>query len=324
MTDQGRCAFHTNEGLCSLQLICGENALPNVCRTFPRKISSTLAAREYALSPACEGVLALLWDLPEGIDFVEEPLDRKDWVVYKPDTPVTAQFADIRSFCIDILQERSLTMPQRLLLTGFLFQQFQSADWQTEGVVNTWLSQGKRLLHNPAVASELDRLPQDHQMFISNNLQIAARFSNRPANKELGEELLAAVTEKDPEADFQVTVSVPRYKELEYKLEELLGHSEYFFENLMVSTVFLKKFPNLISPEELWKDYVRLCNTYSFFRFAAVCGCDKEVSRERLFYILVAASRALLHNSANLNELQDELFQNDSATLAHMAILVGG
>lgn len=169
VTDKGRCAFHTEEGLCALQLNYGEDAMPNVCRTFPRIISTSLAAREYALSPACEGVLALLWDLPEGIDFEEEPLDRKDWAHYKPGNPVTARFADIRSFCIDILQERSLTLPQRLLLMGLLFQQLRNADWKAEGAVDGWLAQGERLLHNPAVAVELDRLPRDRRMFIANN-----------------------------------------------------------------------------------------------------------------------------------------------------------
>ena len=83
-------------------------------------------------------------------------------------------------------------------------------------------------------------------------------------------------------------------------------------------------FPNLISPEELWRDYVSLCNIYSFFRFASVCACDREVSKQRLFHVLVEASRGILHNGSIQRELRDELFQRDSATLAHMAILVGG
>ena len=107
-------------------------------------------------------------------------------------------------------------------------------------------------------------------------------------------------------------------------LEELLGHSEYFFENLMVSLAFHLHFPNLDSPEQLWKSYVNLCNLYSFYRFTAVCACRKEVSRTRLTHVLVQISRALLHNNIRQASLREELFKNDSATLAHMAILVGG
>lgn len=324
LTDEGRCAFHTEEGLCALQLKCGEDTLPSVCKTFPRLISTSPAAQEYALSPACEGVLALLWDLPEGIDFLEEPLDRKDWADYEPNNSIAARFADIRSFCIDILQERSLTLTQRLLLMGFLLQQLRDSDWKAEGVADGWLAQGERLLRNPEVAAELDRLPRDRRMFIANNYRVTARFSNKSSAKESAQELMGAVAVEGSEKNSQISLNELRYGELEGRLEELLGHSEYFFENLMVSVAFALGVPDLSSPEKLWKDYVGLCSIYSFFRFAAVCGCDKEVSRERLFHVLVVASREILHGRDTRYILRDDFFQNDNATLAHMAILLGG
>lgn len=82
--------------------------------------------------------------------------------------------------------------------------------------------------------------------------------------------------------------------------------------------------PQLADPEELWKSYVNLCHLYSLYRFSAVCGCDREVSRERLFHVLVQISRTMLHSKTNLVEFRDEFFQNDSADLAHMAILLCG
>lgn len=324
VSDKGRCAFHTEEGLCALQLKCGEDTLPYVCRTFPRLERQTLAAQEHILSPACEGVLALLWDLPEGINFVEEPLDQKDWVDYEPHTLVTARFADIRSFCIDILQERSLKLPQRLLLMGFLLQQLRDADWNTEGLVDNWLAQGERLLHAPGIAAELDRLPRDRKIFIANNYLVMVKAMMSSSAKLLAEELMAAVVAGSSEKSAQVSFNELYYEKLEEKLGEFLGHSEYFFENLMVTVALYLVFPGLASQEKLWKDYVNLCNIYSFFRFVAVCGCDKEVSRERLFHVLVGASRGILHGLNTTYALRDKLFQNDSATLAHMAILVGG
>ena len=63
MNEAGRCAFHNEDGLCLLQLECGAETLPHVCQTFPRVELYTAAELEFALSPTCEGVLALLWDL---------------------------------------------------------------------------------------------------------------------------------------------------------------------------------------------------------------------------------------------------------------------
>jgi len=46
--------------------------------------------------------------------------------------------------------------------------------------------------------------------------------------------------------------------------------------------------------------------------------------RDELFRHMVFASRSLLHNEPRRGHLRDELFQNGSATLAHMAILLSG
>lgn len=327
MNEADRCGFLQEDGLCALQLSCGEKILPLVCRTFPRLESQTLAAKELSLSPACEGVLALLWDLPEGIDFLEEPLEKKDWNMYEAATPVAARFGDIRSFCIDILQERSLKLSQRLLFLGFMLQRLRDADWEAEGTVDTWLEQGEKLLRDSAVAVELDKLPGNRNMFLANNHQLMTKVMvSKITGRALAQELWSSILGQVPQEDGSVQFSYreDRYQELEEQLEELLGHSEYFFENLMVSTAFHIELPTLSDSETMWKSYVNFCNLYSIFRFSAVCGCEKEVSRERLFHVLVMVSRSLLHNSIYRGQLRDEFFQNDSATLAHMAILASG
>lgn len=323
--ETGRCTFHTPEGLCRLQLKCGAETLPSVCRNFPRRQIYTIAGLERSLSPACEGVLALLWDLTEGIDFVEEPLPKAEWRDGVPISPVAERFGDIRSLCIDVLQERRLKLSQRMLLLGLLLQRLRDADWKAADTAGRWLEQSEALLRDPSAASAaLVRLPRQTGMYLSENLRVLVGACSQ-SQKELVEELCAAVSDDcSLLGTGSVQLDLSRYQELEGKLEELLGHSEHFFENLMVNLVFYTTFPSLESPENLWNEYVNLCNMYSFYRFTAVCGCHKEVSRERLFHVLVQANRRLLHNRSNQAQLRDELIQNSSTSLAHMAILLGG
>ena len=94
----------------------------------------------------------------------------------------------------------------------------------------------------------------------------------------------------------------------------------------MVSVFFHMHLPDMRSPELLWKSYVNFCNLYAMFRFLAVMSCREEAAgdREELFRMIVFASRSLIHNGQRQEQLRDELFQNESATLAHMAILLGG
>lgn len=314
VTEEGRCAFHTPEGLCRLQLECGGETLPRVCRVFPRREACSPAALERSLSPACEGVLGLLWDLKEGVDFWEEPLKKEDQRMFTPASPAAARFADIRSLFIDALQERSLPMPQRMLLLGLLAQRLQGLDWTEEGAFDGWLRWAEGAIHDPAAAEELRHVPRNRNMFISNNINTLLRALTGERREEM--------TDRDGKDLFAVDAA--RYGGREARLEELLGHSEHFFENLTVSVAFHIGFPTLNTPEELWKSYVNLCNIYSAYRFAAVCAMGREESRESLFHVLVQVSRALLHSGTRQSRLRDELFQNDSASLAHMGILVGG
>ena len=90
----------------------------------------------------------------------------------------------------------------------------------------------------------------------------------------------------------------------------------------MVASALYLGFPGLDSKEALWKSYVSLCNMYSFYRFVSVSGCKDEATKERLFHMIVMASRDTLHNRGRFNGFQEQLFKHDSSTLAHMAILL--
>ncbi len=324
----GVCAFQTEEGLCRLQQECGEEALPEVCRMYPRKFFYTSAAKEFALSPSCEGVLAMLWDLPQGIDFWEEPLPTKDWGTVETDHRL-ARFADIRSFCIDVLQERSLPFSRRMLLLGVLIQRLTESDWTGEGDIDRWLALGEEQLHAPSTASILESMPRDRAGYLTGNFYTLLELYENTGAKEkaLYRSLLSAISAKkdwEQSESREFDVDLGRYQALKKQLEKLLGQSDYFFENLMVLTAFYETFPTLVTPEKLWRSYMDLCSLYSFFWFAAVCGCDREVSRERLFQVIGTASRGLLHNKARRNQLLDGLLARGGGTLAHMAVLAGG
>jgi len=58
--EDGNCPLLEKCGLCSLQLNCGGEALPEVCRVFPRISCYTAAAREHCLTLGCEAVHKLL------------------------------------------------------------------------------------------------------------------------------------------------------------------------------------------------------------------------------------------------------------------------
>lgn len=324
---EDHCFLQTPEGLCRLQLECGADTLPKVCRVYPRTERYTTAGLERSLSLTCEGVLSLLWDLKDGIDFVEEPLSKEECKVAWTSNPAEIYFAAIQELWIDTLQNRALPLPKRMLVLGMLTRQLRELDWNDGKALDHWLASWKALLQQSEFLSEeLEKMPRNRQMFMSNNIHVLVQQLGSLGIKVFGELSLPIIGTLAFEGiDWsKVTINAGRYQELEDKLDALLSGSEHFFENLMVSAVFMMAFPNLDTPEDLWRSYVNLCNVYSFYRFTSVCAMDQEQSRERLFHILVRVGRSMLHNRSCQAELQSELFRNDSATLAHMAILVSG
>lgn len=332
VTSEGRCAFHTKEGLCRLQLVCGEDTLPNVCRTYPRKSSYTSAAKEYCLSPSCEGVLQQLWDLPDGIEFVEDALPKQEWrdITFAAGENLYGSFAPIRALCVDILQNRAIPLTQRMLCLGLVLQRLQREDWRTFDT-ESWAEQMAALAGTEEFAALTGKSEGNQTLYIAQNMKILNSIS---ANKKgWPHELLQSLegenklSLKQTETGFRADRLTMEYAPKAYeaalaRFQAAFSDREYFFENLMVAVVLYLDFPHLTNKEALWKGYVSLCGLYSFYRFVSVLGCKDEPAKERLFHYIVMASRATLHNQKRLNSFQEELFQNDSSTLAHMAILL--
>lgn len=319
----GRCPLQDEDGLCSLQKTCGHAALPFVCQSYPRRDVYTSAAKELSLSPSCEGVLNLLWDLPDGVDFIEEDLsagERRTCSFRAGHETLMPWFETVRSLCIDALQNRAMPLSRRFLLMGVGLHKLLELDWKNPDITH-WIDWFAPLCGSQAIGEDLVSIRGNLRLFVSNNIKLALRLSrDNPWAGELLRALEIDVTVANGKADVQF--ELPRYQELEAALGTM-QETAYFFENLMVMVTWYLSAPSLRGKEELWKSYVNLCNLYSFYRFAGAAACGLEVSKERLLHIMVMVSRALLHNSRRQAMVRDELFESDSVTLGHMAVLTG-
>ena len=112
------CPFLTDKFLCGLQLSEGEKFLSGTCRTFPRRIYVVGDFCERTLSLACP--LAAKLALAEKIQFQTTKTD-DEFDMYNPNVPddLFDYLVEIQMTAVKILQERSLTIDQRLIILGF-------------------------------------------------------------------------------------------------------------------------------------------------------------------------------------------------------------
>lgn len=323
---EGGCPLQQEDGLCALQLEQGHEVLTHVCKAFPRiETQSPSGYLERSLSPACEGVLELLWNLPGGLDFASGPLPEKERGVLQVQIiGLLPHFQDIRSQCIDFLQDRRYTLPQRILLMGLALKELVDG----ERDIPSWLQRVQALADAPETAAVLPALDgtTNLPLFLSNNIKILRKIYNQFSDFAHVPDELCATLGCQYDGDNQLAVDADVYLKARERYRERLGSREYFMENLMVALFFHMNIPRPDSMENLWKSYVQFCNLYSFYRFMAVMSCREGVedTKAELFRLTVCASRELIHNKLRQEELQDALFQHNSTSLAHMAILLGG
>lgn len=330
---EGHCAFHTAEGLCRLQLECGAETLPKVCREYPRsKTYLPSGYLERALSPSCEAVLELLWNLPEGVDFRSDPLPRTEWknIRFQPGaSSLSTRFSAVREWCIDRLQDRRFPLAQRVLLMGLGLREL--AEGETD--IDRWLERAALL---PETVKPGEGLPGDGQSlrpFLYQHIRTLLSFDIeregefRRIRKELLTAMQMEMEAPEPSSSLRnVQISLGPYLAARERYETQLGERAYFMENLAVTVFYMFRFPDVGTPEGLWKSYVTFCSIYSFFRFLSVMSCREGVEdpKAELFRLISQGSRAMIHSPTRRDSLRDGFFQNDSATLAHMAVLLCG
>lgn len=107
-TKDKRCAFLTEDNLCDMYRVLGEQSLCKTCRLYPRHIEEFEGVREISLSVSCPEVAKMLLTRTEPVRFceVEKPGEEE----YEDFDPfLYSLLLDARDIIFRILQDRSLT-----------------------------------------------------------------------------------------------------------------------------------------------------------------------------------------------------------------------
>jgi len=102
---RGDCHMHDENGLCMLHAECGEDALPEVCRMFPRSLKKCGETCFAVCTNSCEGVIEMLLALDGPLRFHMQSLAA---------CPHEDRTGFDRS-CLEALQAPGLPLPQRIL-----------------------------------------------------------------------------------------------------------------------------------------------------------------------------------------------------------------
>lgn len=253
----GRCSLLREDGLCSLQLTCGEDALTDVCAEYPRKTYIFPGAIERALCMTCPVAarLALSDENPMKLEAVNISTDRERYFqrADNSEAVISTGFLDLQAAGISILQRRELTLDERLALLGDFFS-------RADRLVEEGLADEVAVLGKSFVTADAHFLagrghPQSlHRVYKADARSLAGRGASFekyfPSMLDFARNI-RELTEDD-EADTAmyieraVRVSGEKEKAREalfrYR-EDVLSRFGYMLENYLVNEFFIGLYP---------------------------------------------------------------------------------
>lgn len=289
-----RCPFLAESGLCHLQSEYGEGYLCDTCKYYPRITYWVDGVIHRGLDVSCEAAAQLLLLQPEGIGFEQVSerapklseerygLQLRTDLSFHQDS-AKRYFIPLRTFSIDLLQNRSFPLSERMLILGMAMKDVQQCidEKRTEDIPAVIQKYGGGALPREALAAQLNRVPYraDIRAHACHGVVSAACLLTTIHKKQsLKDKLLTFVntglltditdTRSVAPENFEQAIQAfeEKFQKIYLPFEESYG---YIMENLMVNYVFNNYFP-CEKDDHLYETYLNLLFTYLLNQVALV------------------------------------------------------
>lgn len=332
-SDKG-CSFLTENGLCGLQKELGEKALGYVCRTFPRLyVPVEDQAVTMSCSSTCYHVNELLINYPEGLEIIESEYVGKELKLYgsfavNKKWEGYSYYWDILNAEIDILQNRSFTISERLLILGYFCQ--KADEYIKNNDASRISSLAAMLLDNdlcrkiadslkPAVSGSDSAAANSAKMLLNTYLRI--KKGNLSGCIKVIEHVMKKLEYTVPELNENGEIT-SNFSKAEYiKLRDVYRRMEderpYIIENLFVNIVFSQDMQ-----QGLWKNYFTLAVFYNLLGIIVPAFLNEEYGDKELALALTYAVKVIINTDVTEKGTFNDFVKENKCTLPYAAFLI--
>ena len=290
----GNCPMRMQDGRCAIHAELGEDILPDVCRLYPRGIRAEDGVYECSCANSCEAVLELLLKQDSPITFA-----RRELTLEMPPLTQRRSFFEnfdieqkIRLYLISVIQDRSMTLPERIICLGEIMDEIDLAITNNDRKMpESILSDGRTAFQTSVGIREIT---EDHLKFgieVAENM-ISILDERSQSIRGCGEAALLYFGDGDG--------AIERYYTAKAHFEALLPKWEIFYENMLVNHMFFSTFPFQDRPESMHGEYVALCAVYAIMRFLGLGSMAERQEISGLIDGMAAAFRLIDHTEFDL------------------------
>ena len=283
----GNCPMRLKNGKCAIHCELGEEGLAEICKLYPRGIRTT-PSNECSCSNSCEAVLELLVSMDKPITFIKKKLDFKETYeekrVHLFNTHQKEQ--EIRLFLIKIMQNRQLSLSNRLVNLGFALNDLEvTLKLNNVDSINKFLSNNYNENYDKFIVDEKHLL--EALLSMEKMIKMIDEKSNNV--RMYGEMALNFFSDNDKLLQLYNTSK----KEFESKNKKW----EVWFEQMLVNHMFFEQFPFQDRKEGPWEEFIAISSIYALLRFLSIGCFSNSQKKEKIIDMWAALFRLVEHSS---------------------------
>ena len=266
------CPFLTEKKLCRLQLEHGEDFLSPTCRSYPRVTTYFGKFFERALTLSCPVAAKSILLRKEPLSFelveVSEKVHGGDRILINPvtlDEKTLAHVIEIQAAMISILQERTLTLDQRLIVLGFFLDRldeiFSSKTFDVAALTKLIAAYESKKFLAEQVPDLLRVVKFDAKKFSALMFELADKFYG---------------VSKFTDAVSKIAAN---YDELKNFRKNFLSAHATFLENFLVNELFINCYPWRFA-SDIMRNFGVFAIKYKIFELTLLLAALKKVLNE--------------------------------------------
>lgn len=308
MTQDGACPFLQSDGLCHIQKTQGEDWLSNTCAIYPRIMytAGDLLLRALTMTCPVAANQALLSKEPMQFEQRFIPAEQYEEIVRRAAGRLSTRGAtllDVQYGAISILQNRALSIDQRLIVLGFFLD--QAGDFVAEGE-----PEKIELLSAVYTADDFEKQVPDMLRaimfqpieYVKSMFDLIETLYGKNATfhgreQELMRRVVRAFDMEQKEMPLASLVEKYR-KDFCPVQAEMLHDFGYIFENYLVNEFFVNHYPQVITGTFI-QNYILFVMTYKLLEFMAVAMVMTEEPKpdeNRLVELIAHMTSSVDHN----------------------------
>lgn len=271
---QGVCHMLGEDGLCMVQKECGEAAIPEICRVYPRSLKAENGHLQACCSGSCERVVELLMQL-DRLDFCYGKLHEKAELSDK-----NGSYEESGHRIIELLQDRTKTLDERII---------EICAWaDEEGTTGE-----KQGLCKIKTGENQDTPERNEWKSFNRVINCISEFQEESSSiSEYAQDILLRYSGSSGAAAYYADLS---------RFEANYPEWSRYFENLLCNNIFYSNYPYVDDRLSAQQASMGLCLQYKILKIVCASATRENPTEEALVDAIAAVYHLVEHTSFYYN-----------------------